>query len=101
MERLEQRAAVRTGDVNGTVLYIHDGSARPYDRVEYRETYGGETKTLVRDGGESWPDLKRRALANWGLVGKRLMLVHFVGSNGRGGPRFTAAEYEAIGVLPQ
>ena len=39
-----------------------------------------------------------RARSTWGLVGKRLALVHFVGSKAQGGRRFTNAEYEAIGV---
>jgi len=95
LERLEQQTARQTGDYNLTRINIIDSDSRPSDRIEYSATHD----VLVRGEDEPVPDLKKRAMDFWGLSGsRRLVYCHFVNSNGRGGPRFTDAEYEAIGA---
>jgi hypothetical protein len=99
LERLEQRLGTKPEWWRNTVLLFYsDSGERPYDRIAYRETYGGEESVLARDSGESVPELEARARETWGLGGKHLMRVHYVSRNTKTGRRFTNAAYEAVGA---
>jgi len=96
LERLEQQSSCKNEEF--ALIYYHDGDERPYDSIEYHETYGGDARLLTRRDGEPVSELERRARSTWGLTGKQLLRVHFVGRNLGTGKRFTDAEYEAVGA---
>jgi hypothetical protein len=91
LERLEQAVVVATSEWP-VLAYLTDGDDRPADTLELNG------QTFVREPNETLGALMRRAKAATGLaVDREIRIIHYVDSNGQGGPKFSDDDYKAAG----
>jgi hypothetical protein len=84
LERLEQEIAAPVE--RHLIAYLYDGDTRPADWMEL------QGQRFDRGTDEDVNAFRQRVKKSAGVVDQHVIVVHYVASNGNGGPKFPSVD---------